>query len=88
MSTDTEIRERLLSNNEEFQELAANHDMLDDRLAKLGSQHYLSDNDQVEETTLKKQKLHLKDRMEHILRCSLRPPTQAVENSSKSTAGG
>ena len=88
MSKETEIRYRLLLNNEEFQELAANHDMLDTRLAKLGSQHYLSDNEQVEETTLKKRKLHIKDRMEHILRCSLRPPPQGVESSSKSTAGG
>ena len=88
MSTETEIRERLLLNNEEFQELAANKRQLDARLAKLGSQHYLSDNEQVEETTLKKQKLHLKDRMEHILRCSLRPPPQGVDSSSKSTAGG
>tara|TARA_B100000745_G_C19915229_1_gene307295 strand:- start:56 stop:322 length:267 start_codon:yes stop_codon:yes gene_type:complete len=88
MSTDTEIRDRLLLDNLEFQQLAANHDMLDTRLAKLGNQPYLSDSEQVEETTLKKQKLHIKDRMEHILRCSLRPPLQDVESSSKSTAGG
>ncbi|HIN70933.1 MAG TPA: DUF465 domain-containing protein [Acidobacteria bacterium] len=88
MSTETEIRERLLLNNEEYQQLAANHDTLDTRLAKLASQHYLSDNEQVEETTLKKRKLKIKDRMEHILRCSRRPTVQGLENSSESTASG
>ena len=88
MSTETEIRGRLLLNNEEYQQLAANHDSLDTRLAKLASQHYLSENEQAEEKTLKKRKLQIKDRMEHILRCSLRPPLQDVESSSKSTAGG
>jgi len=88
MSTETEIRGRLLLNNEEYQQLAANHDSLDTRLAKLASQHYLSENEQAEEKTLKKRKLQIKDRMEHILRCTLRPPLQDVESSSKSTAGG
>ena len=68
MSTETEIRGRLLLNNEEYQQLAANHDSLDTRLAKLASQHYLSENEQAEEKTLKKRKLQLKDRMEDILR--------------------
>lgn len=88
MSTETEIRERLLLNHEEYQQLAANHDTLDTRLAKLASQHYLSDNEQVEETTLKKRKLQIKDRMEHILRCSRRPMVQGLKNSSESTASG
>ena len=61
MSTETEIRGRLLLNNEEYQQLAANHDSLDTRLAKLASQHYLSENEQAEEKTLKKRKLQIKD---------------------------
>ena len=88
MSTETEIRERLLLNNEEYQQLVANHDSLDTRLAKLASQHYLSENQQAEETTLKKRKLQIKDRMENILRVSPRPSTQALENSTASTASG
>ena len=88
MSTETEIRGRLLLNNEEYQQLAANHDSLDTRLAELASQHYLSENEQAEEKTLKKRKLQIKDRMEHILRGSPRPSAQALKNSTESAASG
>ncbi len=52
--------------DEELHQLAARHHDLDDRLSQLTSKHYLSEPEQVEEVTLKKQKLQLKDRMEHI----------------------
>ena len=44
------------------------HHQLDDRLHELTERHYLSDSEQVEEATLKKRKLLLKDQMEEILR--------------------
>ncbi len=50
--------------------LAAKHHQLDDRLHELTAKHYLSEPEQVEEVTLKKRKLQLKDRMEDILRRS------------------
>ena len=37
-------------------------------ILSLESKHYLSSDEQVEEVTLKKKKLHLKDQMEEILR--------------------
>jgi uncharacterized protein YdcH (DUF465 family) len=64
----SELRNRLLNNNQEFRELAAQHHDLDARLHSLTSKPYLSDSEQFEETQIKKRKLHLKDRMENILR--------------------
>ena len=58
----------LLQTDEEFNQLAAQHHQLEDRLRQLTSKHYLSEPEQVEEITLKKRKLALKDRMEVILR--------------------
>ena len=55
---------------EELKALAAQHHDLDDRLSQLSSRSYLSEPEQVEETTLKKRKLQLKDRMESIRRQS------------------
>ena len=61
-------RELLVQTDEEFNDLAAKHHQLEDRLHELTSKHYLSQPEQVEEVNLKKQKLQLKDRMEDILR--------------------
>ncbi len=58
----------LLQTDEEFNHLAAQHHQLEDRLHQLTAKHYLSEPEQVEESTLKKRKLALKDRMETILR--------------------
>jgi uncharacterized protein YdcH (DUF465 family) len=69
MPTDnSELRNQLLQNDAEFRQLAAQHQDLDLRLNNLSSKTYLTDHEQVEETTLKKRKLHLKDRMEDIIR--------------------
>ena len=53
---------------EELKELAARHHDLDDRLSQLSTRNYLSAPEQAEESTLKKRKLQLKDRMESIRR--------------------
>jgi uncharacterized protein len=63
-----ELKELLLKTDEEFRQLATQHHKLDDRLHELSSKSYLSEPEQVEEITLKKRKLQLKDRMEDILR--------------------
>ncbi len=61
-------RERLLQSDEAFTRLAAEHHQLEDRLLELTTRPYLSQPEQVEEATLKKRKLQIKDRMEDILR--------------------
>ena len=63
-----DLKELLLQTDEDFRELAAQHHQLDDRLNELTAKSYLSEPEQVEEVTLKKRKLQLKDRMEDIVR--------------------
>jgi uncharacterized protein YdcH (DUF465 family) len=68
MAEAQDLKTLLLETNEEYRQLATKHHELDDRLQELTSKHYLSDAEHVEEVTLKKRKLQLKDRMEEILR--------------------
>jgi uncharacterized protein len=63
-----DLKEELARTDAEFHQLVAKHHELEDRLHELTSKHYLSEPEQVEEVTLKKRKLQLKDRMEDILR--------------------
>jgi uncharacterized protein YdcH (DUF465 family) len=58
----------VLQTEEELDQLAAQHRELDDRLHQLSSKPYLSHPEQLEQVTLKKRKLQLKDRMEDIRR--------------------
>jgi uncharacterized protein YdcH (DUF465 family) len=69
MPTDfEELKRKLLQTDEEFRQLATQHHDLDEKIHSLASRHYLSEPEQLEETTLKKRKLQLKDQMEMILR--------------------
>jgi uncharacterized protein YdcH (DUF465 family) len=68
MAEAQDLKNLLLETNDEFRRLASQHHELDERLVQLESKHYLSNDEQLEEVTLKKKKLHLKDRMEGILR--------------------
>lgn len=61
-----EVKHFLLQSHDQYRELAERHHALDDRLHELTEKPHLSDNEQFEETTLKKRKLALKDRMEQI----------------------
>ena len=63
-----DLKHLLIETNSEFRELASKHHTLDDRLHELEAKHYLSDADHFEEVRIKKQKLHLKDQMEIMLR--------------------
>jgi uncharacterized protein YdcH (DUF465 family) len=62
------MNEQSQNTDEEYQDLAARHHELDERLTQLTAKHYLSEPEQLEEATLKKRKLQLKDRMEDIRR--------------------
>lgn len=68
MAEAQDLKHLLLETNEEYRQLASKHHELDDRLHELIAKHYLSDAEQLEEVTLKKRKLQLKDRMEEIFR--------------------
>ena len=63
-----DLTEQLLQTDEEFLQLFAKHHELEDRLTELTSKPYLSEPEHLEESTIKKRKLQVKDRMEDILR--------------------
>jgi len=62
-----ELRE-LLESDSEFHQLYTTHHELEGRLDELSGKHYLTGPEELEESTLKKRKLHIKDRMEEIVR--------------------
>lgn len=64
----SEISQILYEQNQEFRSLFEEHRTLENRLSELSSRLYLSDQEQVEEVTLKKKKLALKDRMQELMR--------------------
>ncbi len=69
MSTSKDsLKERLIRENEEYRTLLEKHRDFEKQLDKLNSRNYLSDDEKVEATKLKKQKLVLKDRMAEIAR--------------------
>ena len=63
-----DLKHLLIETNPEFRELASKHHSLDSRLHELESKPYPTDAEQFEEVNLKKRKLHLKDRMETVIR--------------------
>ena len=79
-----DLREMLLQTDEEFHQLAAQHHELDDRLHQLTAKPYLSAPEHVEQVTLKKRKLQIKDRMEDILRRhrQTRRPVSSMSNAT------
>src|SRR2546425_4154038 len=62
------LRDDLLKQNEEYRRLDAQHHEYESRLNLLLDKAVLSDEEQVEEVTLKKRKLQVKDRMQQIAR--------------------
>jgi uncharacterized protein YdcH (DUF465 family) len=63
MLGETELREQLMRANEQYRRLAAEHKMYAEQLEKLTSRAYLTEDEKLQETTLKKKKLMLKDQM-------------------------
>ena len=68
MSQGSELRERLLREDPRFRHLAQKHREYEERLAVLRAKRFPTDEEKIEEGTLKKRKLALKDEMEEILR--------------------
>jgi uncharacterized protein len=64
---EAELRNQLLKENEEFRRLAAEHQLCDDQLEGLTNKHFLSEEEELQEKTLKKKKLLLKDQMYSIV---------------------
>ncbi len=62
-----DIRERLLASDAEFQRLAQEHSRYEAQLEQLSKMPYLSSEDIIRQTTLKKLKLRVKDEMEQLI---------------------
>jgi hypothetical protein len=66
---DTEaLKQHLIDNDAQFATLAHEHREYEKRLSELAALHYPSAEEQMEEVTLKKKKLYIKDQMEAIIR--------------------
>ena len=66
--TNTEsLKEQLMGSDPEFRELAREHGRYEERLSQLSALAYPSDEEQLEEITLKKKKLAVKDQMQAIM---------------------
>src|ERR1700744_1354555 len=62
-----ELKAHLMATSEEYRLLATQHHELAEKLDRLETLPHLTEEEQLEETRLKKQKLRLKDQMEAIL---------------------
>ncbi len=62
-----DLKAHLMQTNEEFRRLAVQHSDLKSKLDAFRTRPHLSEDEQVEETRLKKLKLRLKDQMEAIM---------------------
>jgi uncharacterized protein YdcH (DUF465 family) len=61
------VKAELMTSNPEFRELAREHGRYEARLSELSSLSYPSDEEQMEEITLKKKKLAIKDQMYSLM---------------------
>ena len=61
MATTDSLKEELINRDPEFRELAREHHKYEERLSELSALSYPSDEEQLEEITLKKKKLQIKD---------------------------
>jgi len=64
---DDELKAHLIQTDEEFRRLAEQHSQYKQRLQELAARPYLTPQEQLEETQLKKLKLRLKDQMQQIM---------------------
>ncbi len=61
MSASDAVRDELLKSNPAFRDLVHQHQSFEERLGELAHLTYPNDDEQIEETTLKKKKLLIKD---------------------------
>ena len=71
------LKEELINQDPEFRELAREHTRYEQRLSELSALAYPSDEEQLEEVTLKKKKLVLKDQMYTIMMRHQKPESMS-----------
>ena len=67
ITTADKLKEELMNRDPEFRELAREHTRYEERLSELTALAYPSDEEQLEEVTLKKKKLAIKDQMYSLM---------------------
>lgn len=67
MTTTDSLKEQLIQSDPEFRELVREHGRYEARLSELSALAYPNDEEQLEEITLKKKKLAIKDQMQSIM---------------------
>lgn len=67
MDSEVDIKDYLMENDGEFKRLAIQHQEYEDKLGRLVSKSFLSEQEKLEEVVLKKKKLALKDQMQSII---------------------
>jgi uncharacterized protein YdcH (DUF465 family) len=75
MMKEEEIKEHLMSSNPEFRRLVEEHRQYDGKLQELHNRHHMTEQDHIEEVTLKKKKLQLKDQMNAMIQKYRSAPT-------------
>ena len=69
-----DLKAPALRDGDELQQLVSEHQELDARIRHLSTQTYLTNQQQFEESKLKKRKLALKDRIEAMMRGGMQTP--------------
>jgi len=72
-----DVKAALLRTDDAFRQLVTEHRALDEKIRHLSTFAYLTEQQQYEETALKKQKLAIKDRIEALMR--LRGPALPLQ---------
>ncbi len=67
MTNTDSLKEQLIMSDPEFRDLAREHGRYEERLSELSALAYPSTEEQLEEITLKKKKLAIKDQMHSIM---------------------
>lgn len=67
ISNTDSLKEELMTADPEFRELAREHGRYEQRLSELSALQFPNDDEQLEEVTLKKKKLAVKDQMHAIM---------------------
>jgi uncharacterized protein YdcH (DUF465 family) len=63
---ESSLKQILINSNDHYRELHEEHHRYDERLSQLAAVHFPNEDEKLEELTLKKKKLSLKDQMEAI----------------------
>lgn len=61
ISTTESVKEELMKESQTFRDLVHQHETYEERLTELASLTYPSESEQIEEVTIKKKKLNVKD---------------------------